>query len=626
MAKLYTFFFQREEQLVNQVAVSVRCIYCRIMVDLSSLVEQTPLQTLLKRKVRFEAAKKGDDQYERLKKLYPPINSVNPKEVEKGANISSDAKVSKSSSSKSTLKLPKGLKEPEKVLFDKAKFSSTWKHVTSIGPGFINTGSSCYMNSVLQCLVYTPALAEYCLAQQHSAVCRSNGVFCLFCELERNIVNALCSRKSKGVGFGSRKAVLPSFANKIKLIAKHFRGYRQEDAHEFLRYFIDGLQKVCLQGQSPQLDHASRETSAICGVFGGYLRSKIQCRVCKHSSCTYDHMLDISVDINKCNSLDKALKSFVTPEKLFDDNQYHCSRCKKRQDAYKVITVHQPPLNLTIQLKQFSFLNRGAKINKFVLFPETLNLSPYMSSSERDRAPLYELYGVVVHQGLTCHSGHYYSFVKAPNDAWFLMNDDEVKQVNLSTVLKQKAYMLFYKAKVNPSSELNSSAEAVSEKPPVSKALERSVLTAQPVTFMKGKDTETVLVNPSVSKVHKTLVTPSAPASKEAQLINSKIFARHVDQWEDSGASSNNLEEFRQAFVNAAKVPTHKRSRYDQEYDRGKVKMTRQDKEAKKLAAANSLQKRGANPFQSRGKNHSSGGFSRKKKRKFSVGDAPLDR
>jgi ubiquitin C-terminal hydrolase len=38
----------------------------------------------------------------------------------------------------------------------------------------------------------------------------------------------------------------------------------------------------------------------------------------------------------------------------------------------------------------------------------------------------YNLYGVLVHQGGSCHSGHYYAFVKAPNDVWHLCDDDSV--------------------------------------------------------------------------------------------------------------------------------------------------------------------------------------------------------
>ncbi len=41
---------------------------------------------------------------------------------------------------------------------------------------------------------------------------------------------------------------------------------------------------------------------------------------------------------------------------------------------------------------------------------------------------IYDLYGVLVHQGHSMHSGHYYCFVKAPNGVWNKMDDSTVGQ------------------------------------------------------------------------------------------------------------------------------------------------------------------------------------------------------
>jgi hypothetical protein len=73
-------------------------------------------------------------------------------------------------------------------------------------------------------------------------------------------------------------------------------------------------------------------------------------------------------------------------------------------------------------------------------YPEELDLSSYSAGVGK-----YSLYGVLVHSGYSCHSGHYFSFVKAGNGSWYEMNDSSVSQASLGRVLNHPcAYMLFY--------------------------------------------------------------------------------------------------------------------------------------------------------------------------------------
>ncbi len=86
----------------------------------------------------------------------------------------------------------------------------------------------------------------------------------------------------------------------------------------------------------------------------------------------------------------------------------------------------------------------------------------------------YSLYAVLVHYGETCFSGHYTCFVRHQGQ-WHLFDDEKVtRNVSPAVVLKQNAYILFYK-KNKPNSRtssagapLNKSTESTAPVPVIS--------------------------------------------------------------------------------------------------------------------------------------------------------------
>lgn len=52
---------------------------------------------------------------------------------------------------------------------------------------------------------------------------------------------------------------------------------------------------------------------------------------------------------------------------------------------------------------------------------------------------IFELYGVVVHMGGGCRSGHYYSYCKGFDNEWYLCNDESVSKCRngIEEALKQ---------------------------------------------------------------------------------------------------------------------------------------------------------------------------------------------
>jgi hypothetical protein len=258
---------------------------------------------------------------------------------------------------------------------------------------------------------------------------------------------------------------------------------------------------------------------------------------------------DLSLEIERCGDVVDALRRFTAPERLDGANAYKCEACRRLVAARKQMTVFDdpnsawarwgkrvearahpaagppprqavgsrsyapppaspapltpapapppprpPPPVLVIHLKRFDgFL--GGKISGHVAFPETLDLTPFMSAHKRAprrwqrprgggsggsgsgsgggsssssgdgsggsaggaagegggdelRVELgrsaYRLHSVLVHAGAAATSGHYYSFVRDGLNCWWCANDSSVYRVAWQRVQEQDAYLLFY--------------------------------------------------------------------------------------------------------------------------------------------------------------------------------------
>ncbi|XP_022637056.1 ubiquitin carboxyl-terminal hydrolase 25 isoform X5 [Vigna radiata var. radiata] len=276
--------------------------------------------------------------------------------------------------------------------------------------GLRNLGNSCYLNSVLQCLTYTPPLANFCLTLQHSSLCDFSASTCPFCILEKQIARSLKLDLSHDA---------PSkIQSCIRIFAEHFRCGRQEDAHEFLRYVIDACHNTCLRlkklhrkgGDANGGGGDGGGSTVVKEIFGGALQSQVKCLCCGYESNKVDEIMDISLDVFHSNSLQDSMQKFFQPEVLDGNNKYKCDSCKKLVAAKKQMSILEAPNILVIQLKRFEGI-LGGKIDKAVAFEEVLVLSSFMCKASQDAM-----------------------------GRWYCCDDSSVSVATLQEVLSEKPY------------------------------------------------------------------------------------------------------------------------------------------------------------------------------------------
>jgi len=215
------------------------------------------------------------------------------------------------------------------------------------------------------------------------------------------------------------------------------------------------------------------------------------------------------LEINGCDSIEKAFQKFTRPETLDNENKYKCPRCSKKVRATKRFTIKKSPNILTIQLKRFKFGfggfgGKGGKINKSISFPERLNIKQFQSQPTENSN--YRLYAVLVHSGHSINSGHYYCYIKNSIDIWYCMNDSSVTKSSINNVLKQEAYILFY------ARDVSSIPKQILQKRKIEETKESEMI--------KMKSNDNNQQNESINKKQKIITSPQSPQLKPKLQLN----------------------------------------------------------------------------------------------------------
>uniref|UniRef100_A0A182J1S6 Ubiquitin carboxyl-terminal hydrolase n=1 Tax=Anopheles atroparvus TaxID=41427 RepID=A0A182J1S6_ANOAO len=324
--------------------------------------------------------------------------------------------------------------------------------------GLWNIGNTCFMNSIIQCLSHTRELTSFLRAQSSTERGTSK---------DQRIL-AEYTKLIKDMWSGVQRSVNPSEL-KYAFSSKHrmYSGSAQQDAQEFLRFFLDSLHGALNMAvkRDPlgELDddmnnrvkadmlwdwYSKAENSMIKDLFVGQLRSTLKCTYCNTESTMFDPFWDLSLPLPSSNlrcKLESCLEMFIKEEILDGIDQPTCSKCNSRRKCTKSLTIERFPKYLVIHLKRFSE-TRWSKLTNVIEFPcgeRGLNLQPYASEDNVGPA-FYSLYGISNHMGSTA-GGHYVAVCKHPKTKeWNEFNDNFVSDASERSLVTSSAYVLFY--------------------------------------------------------------------------------------------------------------------------------------------------------------------------------------
>lgn len=421
--------------------------------------------------------------------------------------------------------------------------------------GLRNLGNTCFMNAILQSLsnieqfsCYFKELPAVALRSGKTAGrrmyhTRSQGDTSV--SLVEEFRKTLCS-----LWQGSQTAFSPdSLFYAIWKIMPSFRGYQQQDAHEFMRYLLDHLHRELQQSRNGASHQVSPQdgvrlptaegkysirngtASVVTSIFGGILQNEVNCLICGTESRKLDPFLDLSLDIpsqfrqkrskdqepGPTCTLRDCLRSFTDLEELDETELYYCHKCKKRQKSTKKFWIQKLPKVLCLHLKRFhwtAFLRN--KVDTYVEFPlKGLDMRGYLLEPENSLPDscLYDLSAVVVHHGSGVGSGHYTAY-GSHEGRWYHFNDSTVTLTTEDTVRKAKAYILFYVERTNQvASDKTVTISMATENPAVNSA---SLVVCQEEAVVDAAPTDMDLMDEASSNIE----TVDVPTPDNAVLGN----------------------------------------------------------------------------------------------------------
>ncbi|THV66958.1 cysteine proteinase [Aureobasidium pullulans] len=355
--------------------------------------------------------------------------------------------------------------------------------------GLVNTGNMCYMNSILQILVYCMPFYNFLdqVSKRAAHSFKSDtplvDAMIMFMREFKTIDSAESAEKLRMrlkdqelEQYGD--SITPEYVyDTIKQLPRFssMRRGHQQDAEEFLGFLLDGIHDECMtvmrkagvdsdesaQPASPSGNPSGANTDAgwlevgpkqkqsvtrqsgeslptpITRIFGGSLRSELRVPGLKNSVTMEPYQpLQLDIGAPDVNNIIQALKAITKPETLTGD---FGSPRGPGTTAVKQVFIESLPPVLILHLKRFQYDNTGGtqKIWKKVGYPLELEIPKDVFAPQKrgglavqGGAPKYRLTSVVYHHGKSAAGGHYtVDILRQDEREWVRVDDTIIRRI-----------------------------------------------------------------------------------------------------------------------------------------------------------------------------------------------------
>ncbi|XP_058471340.1 ubiquitin carboxyl-terminal hydrolase 40 isoform X2 [Solea solea] len=270
--------------------------------------------------------------------------------------------------------------------------------------GIKNQGGTCYLNSLLQTLLFTPEFREQlfslgpeelgCLEDKEKPGAK---VRVIPLELQRLFASMLLVDQQSA----STADLTDSFGWNSS------EGTNQHDVQELNRILFSALEHSLVGTTGSTFIHQ---------LYHGIIVNSIVCKECGNVSQRQEDFLDLTVCVCGICSLEEALWNMFVEEELFEGNNlYRCAQCDRLVTAAKSAKMKKLPPFMTMSLLRFSFdfakCERYKETGRYS-FPFTINLRPFCEQVDgEDSEYSYDLFSVIIHKG-GCYGGHYHVYIR----------------------------------------------------------------------------------------------------------------------------------------------------------------------------------------------------------------------